>query len=393
MTPALRGALAAATAGALLAQARPAAATGLLLSPAGGLADDSAPAAPAIAQARALLIEDGDGAVMVLQGQLEDGAAEGAWLVPLPGGPVGSSVAFVDDGLETLLSLTDPLFRFSAGGSGCLAGSGCSQVVRASGDPAEVREFGDTTRRGQTSVFPAGAADALLSELAWEGYALPDAAAAQVRDLAAQGWGFAVVRLRTRDDGGFSPVDATPLVALRTAEPVLTMPMALTRHSSAAELHAIVLTVADERRDPTVLGATEVRLGDPLYAPREAPVFYQARLRVALDEAPGPAWVLEYANTLDAVTRRAEEIGALDDPLLLLDRLAARGVLQAPQASTRWISRWRTYLPPDQLQDEVFTPSARGAYAIELGPEGWVAGAWLLVLPLGAWGLGRRRQG
>lgn len=382
-----------------------ASAGGVLLSPQQSLTGYAE--APEISQVRAVVVEDAGGAVIAMQAQVAADGPRLAWIVPIPGGHQGEPRGIGDTHLEAVLSATDPYYSRTAG-----CGTGCSASV-ASGDSGdtggagagnqsegllEVRTFGDRYDRGQVSMFPADRLAGMVAELLYEGFVIDDAVQKSLEDYAAQGWSFAALRLSS----AATDTNATPLFAVRSASTGLVLPLAVSAASAArVPLEVTVLAIGESRIEPTVLPATQVRLGAPLYTPADTPVFYNARVDVAIEEAGGQAWVIEYAGPLSRLQDRVALLGGLEDPdtTKLLERMAKKGLLDDGAPGTRWVTRWRTFLDGDELVDEVFVPTAGPAYEVTIDASDYLGGTasgWLpfgLLLPLAGlgWGLGRRR--
>ena len=385
-----------------LALGGPAQASGTLLTPDSSFLGGAE--APAISQIRAVLVREGEGSVVAVQAQVRGTGPQVAWVVPVPGGHVGEPRGLGDGHLEALLAATDPYYATSAG---CGSGSGCSANIGGDdtglGDTGAtgllpVRSFGSRYQPGQVGLFGAAELAALLGELAFEGFVVDAQVQQTLESYAAQGWSFAVLRLQQTEDES----DATPLFAIRSQSAELVLPMAVSQASAAEDsLQVTVLVIGEERIEPTQLPATTIRLGAPLYQPRFTPEFYNARVDVAIEEAGGQAWVLEYAGPMNVLQSRLEDLepGNEGDTSKLLERMAKKELLADGTLDGRWITRWRTYLDGDELLDEIFVETAGPAYEVSIRSDEYLSGEegalWpvALLFPLAAlgWGAGRRR--
>lgn len=380
---------------AALLSSMPVMAGGVLFSPDSSLIDSDA--APQIKQIRAVLIREGEGSVVAMQAQVEGSGPVAAWVLPVHGGHVGTVKGIGDSHLERLLLATDPYYE---GTIGCV-GTGCSSSAADSGASAlvDIREFGSRYQPAQVGVFDSNNLQPMLDELAYEGFVIDDKIRLQLADYAGQGWSFAVMRLQSTS----TEEDATPLFAIRSQSADLVLPLALSHSTAVTEpLQVTALIIDEARRDPEVMQATGVTLGQPLFDPVLTPEFYEARVRVAMEEAGGQAWVLEYAGPLFGLADRlaAHESFDAGDPGKLLERMATKGLLENGTMDGRWITRWRTFLTRDQLVDERFVPVANSAYEVRILSSEYLSdsqrGGLPLVLLLPFCGFGwslRRRRG
>jgi hypothetical protein len=378
----------------------PARAGGALLVPDASLI--GADEAPEISQIRAVLVRDGEGSVLAVQAQLRGRGPRVAWIVPVPSGHVGQPRGLGDGNLEALLDATDPYYATTT--AGC--GSGCSENISSDsgfgdtgvGGSLDVRTFGDRYQRGQVGIFPAEQLATLVDELSFEGFVVEEKVLQALTAQAAQGWSFAVLRLQQTE----SDSDATPLFAIRSAGTELVLPMAVSQVNAAATpIQVTVLAMGSERIEPSQLPATTVRLGAPLYEPRFTPTFYNSRVDVAIEEAGGKAWVLEYAGPMSNLQARLEELDPLTsgDTSKLLKRMGVKELLSDDGLNSRWVTRWRTFLDGDELVDETFVEAAGPAYEVTISSDEYLGSSegslWpaLLLWPLAmlGWGVGRRR--
>ncbi|MBL8618143.1 MAG: DUF2330 domain-containing protein [Deltaproteobacteria bacterium] len=341
-----------------------AAASGAFIWPEGGLFAEGGDGVDGISAVRALIVEDGDEHVIVLQVSAEAVGGGAAWLVPLPGAPTRAPASIDPAGLEPLLRATDPLFPVDPGCGGCKGG--CDQTrTFDSGALIDVRTFGAQTAAGNRAWFGPTHTEALLDELRWNGMTVDPPLEAALMAYSAEGWGTLVVQL----DGNAWDSTATPMVAIRVAgsEPVL--PMLLTARTAAETVHAIVVTAGPTPTRPAGAETTTPLLGEALYTLEWTPVFYEARVKVAIKEAGGVAWVLEYSGDGAALIERQGGRGdeglvlfgedtaeVADAPFLILDDLALRGLLPDDlDPATLHFTRWRSYLPVSALTDQGFS--------------------------------------
>lgn len=390
----------------------PALAAGAFLSPAaGGLFADDEAGLRDLRQVRALVVQDSDAHVMLIQGSAEALAGGMAWLVPLPVAPDRPPLQAPTEGIEQLLLATDPMGPALPGCGAC--GGGCAEGSSAatfdSGELVDVRSFGGVVAAGNRAWFGADQAEAMLAELEYNGLAVEPGVEAAVLAYAAQGWGTLVVQLQVEVE---AEAQATPVVALRVPSGAPTLPMLLSARSVTDELQAVVLTVGPGPFAPTEVAHTLPRLGKPLYGVGWTPVFYEARVRVAIEEAGGGAWVLEYSGAGPDLAERYDKLadapalqldlsadtgGGSDTALFgLFDQLIEAELLSADfDARAAHYTRWRTFLRPEHLRDQAFAPdSSVPPFEVTLTSSAYDAKLELLLWPalVGLGALQRRRR-
>ncbi|MFM2245153.1 MAG: hypothetical protein RL071_1227 [Pseudomonadota bacterium] len=340
-----------------------AAASGAFIWPTGGLFSDGGEGVEGISAVRALIVEDDDEHVIVLQVSADAVGGGAAWLVPLPGAPTRAPASIDPAGLEPLLRATDPLFPMDPGCGGCKGG--CDQTrTFDSGALVDVRSFGAQTAAGNRAWFGPEHTAAMIDELRWNGMTVDPALEAALLDYSAQGWGTLVVQL----DGSGWDSTATPMVAVRVAGGTPMLPMLLTARTAAETVHALVVTAGPSPTRPEGAQTTTPTLGEALYTLEWTPVFYEARVKVAIEEAGGAAWVLEYSGDGAALIERqggrgdeglvlfgADTAEVAEAPFAILDDLALRGLLPDDlDPATLHYTRWRSYLPVSALTDQRF---------------------------------------
>lgn len=394
----------------------PAWAAGAFVSPTGGLFADEAGGIRDLRQVRALIIEDGDAHVMLVQGAAESLSGGMAWLVPLPVAPESPPLQAPTEGLDTLLAATDPLYPSLSSCGGCTDCDGLQSAnAQDSGELVDVRTFGDVVAAGNRAWFGPESAEAMLAELDYNGLQIDAGVEAAILAYAAQGWGTLVVQLSEDADEG---ANSTPVVALRVPAGAPTLPMLLSARSVSDELEAVVLTVGLGPFGPTEVPQTQPLLGKPLYAVSYTPTFYEARLRVAVQEAGGGAWALEYSGAgpslleryssidaasgggggvagLNLASDTAEAPTAEEELFGLFDELVEAGLLtEGFTAKGAHFTRWRTFLKPEDLRDQAFAPDpAVPTFEVTLSSSSYDARLELLLWPalLGVGALRRRR--
>lgn len=391
----------------------PAWAAGAFVSPTGGLFADDAGGVRDLRQVRALIVEDGDAHVMLVQGAAESLSGGVAWLVPLPVAPESPPLQAPTEGLDTLLAATDPLYPSLSSCGGCSDCDGLQSAdAQDSGELVDVSTFGDVVAAGNRAWFGPESAEAMLAELDYNGLQVDAGVEAAILAYAAKGWGTLVVQLSEDADAG---ANSTPVVALRVPSGAPTLPMLLSARSVSDELEAVVLTVGLGPFGPTEVPQTQPVLGKPLYAVSYTPTFYEARLRVAVQEAGGGAWALEYsgagpsllerygsidassggAGGLSLASDTSEAPTAEEELFGLFDELVEAGLLtEGFTAKGAHFTRWRTFLKPEDLRDQAFAPDpAVPTFEVTLSSSSYDARLELLLWPalLGVGALRRRR--
>lgn len=344
-----------------------------------------------IAQVRALLAEQADGHVTtVVQAAVDRGNIGSAWLIPITGELVMEPVTAHPALLDELLRATDPYYEDTL--SNCT--SGCTSAVGETGVLAEVRYFDEGKASASWSHFGPDNTDDALALLDRNGFAVDNSLAADLTEHASAGGSLVVVWFN-----GDQPYSASPAVAVRARSTSRMLPQAITGYNAESEVQTVVLTVGEAPASPTGAVTTTPILGQPLYQPDETPGFYQARVRVAIDQAGGDAWVLEYNNTLSSLKARRR---LLQDDLLWdkdeghpwggLWALKQVGILDDFDESAVWVTRWRTIQSPDQLRDQVFETDDLGAYEVYVEASEYANLNWLFAVPIGLLGWAARRR-
>ncbi len=347
-----------------------------------------------ITNVRALLYESQGDTTLIVQAAVGDYETIGsAWILPIPGDIVTEPVTASPLLLDEMLRASDPLFQTSVDGCGS---SGCVSSVGDSGTLAEVETFDETTATTTWTRFEGNAIEPALASLESGGFTVSSELADGMRTHAASGGSFVVVYFTGAKEG-----TASPAVAIRYRGPMM-MPQALTRTSAKDSVQTVVLTITDHPTSPQNATTTYPEMGQPLYEPRYTPAFYQGRVRVAIAEAGGNAWVLEYSNELSTLEARREmlaesELWDPNDkvPWSGLRKLAkTTDALDEFEPTGLWITRWRTIQLAENLVDQTFVPDDNvGMYEVFVPANEYVA-SWLWAAPvgLGIWAMGRRRR-
>jgi len=351
-----------------------------------------------IAHVRAVLFQQEGVVTAVIQAATRaDETIGSAWILPIQGEVLARPAAADPAMIAELMRVTDPMFEQVTGIPGCAVG--CSAMGDSGDDVLADLGVFEASKAGATwSHFGPSAVGAAMDSLVDSGFDLPEALVDGLEAHAASGGGVVVMFFtEARLDA------ATPALVVRYAASELMMPQALTALSADDTIQTSVLTItADGATGPVGVPHVTPELGIPLYASTRTPEFYKARARLALDEAGGSGWLLEYSNTLESLDERSDrllELGVLWEyggyPWAGLQALVDRSLLDAFQAEDVWITRWRTYQKPEYLKDQVFAPDASvPAYEVYLEASQFSAAAWAWPMPLllGAWAFGRRRR-
>ena len=176
--------------------------------------------------------------------------------------------------------------------------------------------------------------------------------------------------------------------------------MALSPHNVDEEMQAVVVLVGDHRMDPASSKGVKAELGTPMYESRRTRKFYNARFRVAIEDAGGHAWVLEYANTLEKLKGRVLDFNQLEPPTdvdKVFDELQDIEVLSDDFGWEQpYITRWRSFIDASYLADETFErASSDTTYEISLDEEDFRyvrSGTLAPLLVLGLWFRRRRSK-
>jgi hypothetical protein len=303
--------------------------------------------------ARALLIRDGDSTVAALQIDPRSSEAACTWIIPIPG-RLESPMHQLDDGsLESLIEATDPVY---IEGAEDIIGCDCTAGVSDTGTVSEIRNFDRqlVVDAIQAEVYGPAETEALLADIEKSGMDLSSESEAVIRGYADLDWSVALVRLG--DGVGWS--EASPLLVYRYSGDEVVVPMALSPHNTDDEMQTAVIIADTGRMNPTTSKSTKPRLGTPMYPSRMTREFYNARVRIAIDDAGGHAWVLEYANTLTQLEARVREFRQLLPPRnvdKVFTELQDAGMLSDDFGfDPIFITRWRTFASANRMVDERF---------------------------------------
>jgi hypothetical protein len=357
--------------------------------------------------ARAMLIQDGESTVAAVQ--IDPEAADGVthWIIPVPGEVEeveSKPMKFGDDEFESFLAASDPMYLMPIGLlPGC--GGGCVEGVGDTGELAEVRIF-DADIKGSgldIRIFLANEMDKLIGDPAVAEFQLSEEQKGMITGYGSEGWQALLVTL----GNGVSWDKSTPLIVYRYSGSLMALPMALSTIVVDTELQVLVTVVANQRMNPAESAGVEPRLGLPAYRPEMTRKFYNARVRVAIEEAGGHAWVLEYANTLEALNQRHRELENLDtedmvyagipeNPSAIFDAFKQEGLLSENFGKDAFVTRWRTYIDADELKDEPFIQSPNDeTYEVFIDAHGSrppsQGALWFPLVAMG-WLMRRRRE-
>jgi len=357
-----------------------------------------------------MLLRDGESTVAAVQLDAH-GEKVSTWVVPIPGELQGSppmpkeidNIYQIDAGsFETILAASDPTYLSNAENK---LACGCNEGMSDTGEASAVRFFDPSVAfdRDVSQFFGPDQTVEALTAIEAGGVDVNDAVQNAVSDYAAKGWSLLVVNTpqTMTSDQSF------PLLAYRYAGTDVVVPLALSAESGGDEMQVVVVLVDKGRMDPSTSEGVEPKLGQPMYRSEFTRQFYNARVRLAIEQAGGHAWVLEYANTLDALQVRFNESGGMseessEEQLLsysnvdeIFDALKSKSVT-SPSFSTRglFVTRWRTFVASENMQDEEFSRSENDeTYEVTLGEDDFrdVSSA-LFITPLLVMGWAYRRR-
>ncbi len=345
------------------------------------------------AAARALLIRDGDSTVAAVQLDPKTSAEVCTWLIPFPGELDGPIRQLVDNSLESLLAASDPTYVSQAEDP---IGCHCTEGISDTGEAADVRHFDRQLLLDAVDAEIYGPTDTaeLIEAIDKSQLSLSSQATDVLWDYADKGWSVAMLRL----GGGIDSDQSTPLIVYRYSGDEVVLPMALSPHNVDEEMQTVVLLVGEHRMDPVSSKGVKAKLGTPMYRSKLTRKFYNARFRVAIEEAGGHAWVLEYANTLEKLEGRVQDFNQIDPPtnvVKVFDDLQDVGVLSdAFDWDPPYITRWRSFIRQSRLTDETFErASSDKSYEISLDEDDFRyvrSGALVPLLAIGLWFRRRR---
>ena len=316
--------------------------------------------------ARAVMIQDQDSIVAAVQIDPEAAQLVTHWIIPVPGVIEIEPQKITDEELEDFLAASDPMYLASGGASSMDCSTGCVESVADTGELSKVRLFDpDIAASGSTiRIFRPSEMSSLIAAAQQFDIALGDEGMGIITNYGAMGWSVVMIDLAN----GVSWDKAAPLLVYRYSGTEMVVPMALSRNVARTELQTLVTVVAPDRMEPAKTRGVEPKLGIPAYRPQMTRKFYNARVRVAIEEAGGRAWVLEYANTLEALAGRHRSLESNEEednenviasswpenPMGLVDSLASEGYLSMDYGQDAFVTRWRTYAAVADLEDEPF---------------------------------------
>ncbi len=344
--------------------------------------------------ARALLIQDGDGTVAAVQIDPKSQDAVTSWLLPIPGTVDGNIEALKDNTLERLLKASDPLI---VKGSDEALGCGCTSSLGDTGEMTEVRVFDkDKTIDNLTiDVYGPGEMDTLITAATTAGLSIGSDEESAIASYANDNWSVALVQLGS----GIKWDKASPVLAYRYDTNEVALPMALSKTNIQEEVQTLVMIAAQHRMNPADSKGVQPRLGTPAFRTELMRKFYNARVRIAIEEAGGHAWVLEYANTLEQLQLRVDDNSILDftGPVdEVFDDLQGEGILSEDFGREQiFLTRWRSFVKPGKATDESFAEdSGDETYEIYLGRDDFKhvrKGTFFFPLLAMGWWTRRRR--
>lgn len=272
---------------------------------------------------------------MVTQVAYQGTASAFAMIIPIPGTVVDDGFATVaTEDLNQLIYATDPGFYADAGCALGLGVYGCAEAGYSDTAVSVVGEYSAGPYTGE--LLDAGEGADVVGWLQANGYSVPDAAQPALQDYAAQGFHFLAVQLTDMPEAAVV-TDLPPLAVTYDSTDVV-MPLRLTASSSLSEVEVMVIVASNHRMQPDEPWVTpDVGSSPPIgYDVQD---WYNGRLRVALDAVGSRAWGLEFADDLS-------------NESALLDELASPGTSQHAGTYT-WVTRYRSYLGPDELDADV----------------------------------------
>jgi hypothetical protein len=305
---------------------------------------------------------------------------------------------------EAILAASDPIYVTNAEHS--LACGGCKEAVSDTGESSAVRFF-DSAKEFDSDgsrVFGPHEVEAVLVAMQDSGLDVEESSESTIRDYAARGWSVLLVRSSTP----LSFDESFPLLTYRYSGTDVVVPMALSADNGGVEMQIVAVLVDKGRMEPLSSDGVQPELGQPLYRSEFTRQFYNARVRFAIQQAGGHAWVLEYANTLPVLAERFNESSliwqrALDEETVdddasvedIFNRVTALG-LTSPnfRSSSLFVTRWRTFVTPENMQDEEFGRSeSDDTFEVTLGKGDFEAVSRMMIFgPLLVVGWAFRRQ-
>jgi hypothetical protein len=343
--------------------------------------------------ARSLLIRDGASTLAAIQLDPKSDSDVCTWIVPIPGELEGPIHQLDDESFESLLAATDPTYL--AGAESPLFGCGCTEGISDTGEASAVQQFDKqmVVQALETHVYVGSEMTELLADIEASGMSLSADRERTLRDYGDMDWTVALVRMNV--SGNWN--QASPLLVYRYSGDEVVVPMALSSHNVEDEMQVVTLLVSNHRMDPVTTKGVKPKLGTPMYASASTRRFYNARFHVAIQEAGGHAWVLEYANTFGRLDRRVEEFKQIAPPtdvFAVFRELAEINMLGPTFADEEmFITRWRSFIDVDHLADESFAPASVDAtYEISLDESDFRFVRGGLFLPFLAMGWWMRRR-
>ncbi len=338
---------------------------------------------------RAIVVFDDGRETLILQTAYEGDGSDFAWVIPIPtllgSGDISTCDAAVFD---ELYYLTEP--SAYGGGHSAQALCGCGGGGSEGQEFRSVRVW-DTFQVDdyELAILSATESEDLEAWLNDNGYAFPPGHQAELDHYVGAEWFFVAVKIspsvtqdRSDDDlppdvgGGYGEEgqEMRPLrLCFATPEPVY--PMRISAVSTRDEVEVLLYVIARYRVTATNYNTQEVALTSE-FSGDDFPAYYEQQFRSTLAQAGAGSLLVEYAGPLGAY---------------LTDRYGAELGLGP---GTFYVTRLRTYLRPEHMQQDVLLAQAasddRFDIRIAAAPDALrprLAGVGLLFLAAATLGL------
>ncbi len=320
----------------------------------------------ASADQRAVVVFDSGRETLILQTTYEGDSANFAWVIPTPVRVMAGDIATADASIfDDLYYLTEPHVWGPYGYNGGLI-VGC-------GGGARTQQFGsvnvwDTLHVDdyEVAILSAGESSDLVTWLNNNGYAYPAGHQGELDYYVGKAWFFVAAKINParRQDG--NPVDPPGLgdgqyegdemdpLRLRFDTPEPVFPLRISAASSKAEVEVLLYVIHRHRVISHNFNTQEVKLSSP-FKGGDFAEYYEREFRNSLAEAGAGSLLVEYAGELPRylANAHATDLGVGE--------------------GTFYLTRLRTYLQPDEMQEDVGLAQAPSDESFEV----WVATASL----------------
>lgn len=347
---------------------------------------------------RALIIHDGSSETLIVQIKYQGEPADFSWVIPVPNVPDPRAIQPAEDEIfDRLHSLTQPsvlvVESIRSGRGDSYEGGPDAQNLA---DPTPQLQVWEQLEIGPyvVTTLSASAEDTLINWLVQNGYQLPQSGRGIVESYIQKKWCFVAVKVNMMQKNADTSAKSLVPLAIRFKTEQIIFPLEISKISAApwSEIllyvlsgHRVVSNYATKEIDANKLfneidselkqnanSGMACSCKNPS-SPGSFSYDYEAFFQRELNATHSPTFFIEYADYF--------YYGSIDE---IAPYLAA--------SNDYFITRFRTYLSPQQMEDVVFTADPQGDRALRLqmvyhysttnAPEKWFLGFTVIGLVL-----------